>query len=393
MTDRLRILYIYPDTISPSPDKRRNALHFLGRFLSGDVLAVTIPSERNTPEAMAAAAEAIGGFQFCSTRVAGAPRLLRKPAQILKFLQTAIARRASGGPYDAIIAHGVYRTGMVGLLLSLAWRRPLMIELMGHPYRGFELDKRLIGRFKRLVAPYFVSLVFRRSHAIRLLYPSQIADLGSTVTESLVPRMHVFHSFVPVSCVAQGPALRSREILFVGFPWYLKGVDILISAFLRLADDFPDVTLRIVGYCPDVAPWKELAGHHPRVMFSGPLPNEQVVEMMRNAAVFVLPSRTEAMGRVLLEAMAAGTPVIAARVDGVPHYIRDGLDGLLFDREDVEGLETALRRVLMAPDEAQVRAERAREKTLRDYSEERYAQLFSEAVLSAIERFSRTSNN
>jgi glycosyltransferase involved in cell wall biosynthesis len=56
------------------------------------------------------------------------------------------------------------------------------------------------------------------------------------------------------------------------------------------------------------------------------------------------------MPRVLIEAMASGKPIIAARVGGIPHYITHGETGLLFDREDVETLAKLLREVLTDPD-------------------------------------------
>jgi glycosyltransferase involved in cell wall biosynthesis len=67
------------------------------------------------------------------------------------------------------------------------------------------------------------------------------------------------------------------------------------------------------------------------------------------------------MPRVLIEAMAAGRPVIASRVGGIPHYIRDGETGLLFRREDVQGLTAALRRLLGSPQVATRLAANGRE--------------------------------
>lgn len=64
---------------------------------------------------------------------------------------------------------------------------------------------------------------------------------------------------------------------------------------------------------------------------------------LRAADVFVLPSAAEACPMALLQAMACGTPVIASRAGGIPEIVRDGVDGLLVDPGDVEGLTAALR--------------------------------------------------
>ena len=67
---------------------------------------------------------------------------------------------------------------------------------------------------------------------------------------------------------------------------------------------------------------------------------------MGHCGVFVLPSRTEAMGRVLLEAMACAKPRIGSRVGGIPTLIEHDVDGLLFRSENVDELEQQLRRLM-----------------------------------------------
>jgi glycosyltransferase involved in cell wall biosynthesis len=90
------------------------------------------------------------------------------------------------------------------------------------------------------------------------------------------------------------------------------------------------------------------------------------------------------MPRVLIEAMAAGRPVVAAKVGGIPHYIRDGENGLLFDREDAEGLSRALGRLLGDPGTAALLASNG-EKCIASRLSDRcwvqgMTQLLSEAV-------------
>ena len=67
---------------------------------------------------------------------------------------------------------------------------------------------------------------------------------------------------------------------------------------------------------------------------------------MAGCSLFVLPSRTEAMGRVLLEAMACKKPIIASNVGGIPEIIKDGYNGLLFESENVDDLAEKIRLVL-----------------------------------------------
>jgi glycosyltransferase involved in cell wall biosynthesis len=90
------------------------------------------------------------------------------------------------------------------------------------------------------------------------------------------------------------------------------------------------------------------------------------------------------MPRVLIEAMAAGRPVIASRVGGIPHYIRDGETGLLFEREDVQGLTRALRRILGSREAAARLATNGREYVSRQLSDRCWVQDMRRTVEMAL---------
>jgi glycosyltransferase involved in cell wall biosynthesis len=77
---------------------------------------------------------------------------------------------------------------------------------------------------------------------------------------------------------------------------------------------------------------------HPRIYHHKPVPYEEMPEHIGSCGMFVLPSRSEAMGRVLIEAMAAGKPRIGSNIEGIPSVINDGIDGLLFQTENVDAL-------------------------------------------------------
>lgn len=108
-----------------------------------------------------------------------------------------------------------------------------------------------------------------------------------------------------------------------------------------------------------------------RVVFPGPIPNEEVPRYMANAAVFAYPSRGgEGIPRALLEAMACGAAVVASRVSGIPEAVIDGETGMLVGRQDVEGLARALEMLLA--DEAMARrlGRNARDKIVNEFSHE-----------------------
>jgi len=144
------------------------------------------------------------------------------------------------------------------------------------------------------------------------------------------------------------PALRATlgldpTLPVVGFFGRLerrKGVDVLLDAAARVHTKLP-VTFLLVGDGPMAAPLATrttAAGIPARLVgWRGDVP-----DLMRLCAVVVLPSRQEAFGRVLIEAMAAGVPVVATAVGGIPEVCVDGVTALLVPPEDPDALAVAI---------------------------------------------------
>lgn len=146
------------------------------------------------------------------------------------------------------------------------------------------------------------------------------------------------------------------DLLFVGRLDPQKGVDLLLDALRRL----PGTTLRIVGDGPQGEELRRTAADPAlaeRITFAGALDPHGVRAHMATAGALVLPSRTENYPLVLLEAMAAGVPVVATAVGGVAELLDDGAAGWLAPPRDPAALADVLRRMASDPD---ARAERVR---------------------------------
>jgi glycosyltransferase involved in cell wall biosynthesis len=119
-----------------------------------------------------------------------------------------------------------------------------------------------------------------------------------------------------------------------------KGVDVLLDAAARVQAKLPAAFV-LVGGGPLRAPLaaRAAAAGLP-ARFVGQ--RDDVPELLRLCAVVVLPSRQEAFGRVLIEAMAAGVPVVATAVGGIPEVCTDGVTGLLVPPEDPDALAAAI---------------------------------------------------
>ena len=163
--------------------------------------------------------------------------------------------------------------------------------------------------------------------------------------------------------------LPDRYLLFVGRIASNKGLPFLFEAFARLPrPERP--TLVLMG--PD---WGERAsleaqarrrGIEADVRWLGPVPEPAAYRgVVRGAQALVLPSEWEAYGLVLLDAMAAGTPIVATDVGAVGEVLDHGRVGRLVPYGDPAGLEAALREALEEPGTTRDRAARARERVQR----------------------------
>jgi glycosyltransferase involved in cell wall biosynthesis len=122
-------------------------------------------------------------------------------------------------------------------------------------------------------------------------------------------------------------------------PW--KGIDHLMAALRRV----PDLRLLVAGDGPMAGPWQQQAadmGLTARVTFLGRVPRERLALYMKAADYLALYSGYEGMSHTLLEALHAGTPVIASDKGGNPEVVQHGVNGLLVPYVDVEALAAAL---------------------------------------------------
>lgn len=161
----------------------------------------------------------------------------------------------------------------------------------------------------------------------------------------VIPNAVDFARFTPARAKRDGDS-GPRTVLFAGRLLALKGIDTLLHAAARMN---PDVRFLFAGP-GEVAPWTALAselGLGPdRCQFLGRVPYSEMVQLYRSVDVVVLPSFSESCPLVALEAMACGTPFIAADSGGVSEIVRDGETGWLFPPGDAGALASRIETVL-----------------------------------------------
>lgn len=153
-------------------------------------------------------------------------------------------------------------------------------------------------------------------------------------------------------------------LLFAGRIAKAKGVDLLISALPQVMKQVPDTHLVIIGedfgfrkQCEEQA---KALGLEKFITWTGKTTRDQLIGAYQNASTFVFPSRFEAFGIVLLEAGAAGCPIVATNGSAIPYIVRNEKTGLLFEPENVADLASKTITILSNGIVAKEMAETAR---------------------------------
>jgi len=276
------------------------------------------------------------------------------------------------------------KAGLLGRLAAWVARVPVVVHTPhGHVFYGhfgpalsrfFLLVERMLSRITdHLVAltpgeaEDYVDLGVMPPHKISVI-PSGI-DLRR-FTDARVDRLSKRRELgLPPAALAIG---------FVGWLLPIKGLSFLVRAMPGVLARHPESLLVLVGKGDDEVQLRSLAdslGLNGRVLFLGW--RADVDEILPCFDLLVLPSLNEGMGRVLVEAMAAGVPIVASRTGGVPDLVWDGQNGLLVPPADSHALEQAV--VELLGDEGERRRMAARGQRLcGQYSAESMVRQLSE---------------
>jgi len=217
--------------------------------------------------------------------------------------------------------------------------------------RVFFLLERLMGRMTD-------GLIFESDYARRAY--------GRLIGASGPPRRVIPNGLGPQDFEPIAPNPDAASFLFIGELRALKGVDVLLEALARLVPTHP-VRAVIVGAGPDADAFKARShalGLDAHVTFPGAMPARTAFPL---GHCLVVPSRAESFPYVVLEAAAAGRPLIASDVGGIPEIVA-GTETRLIAPGSVDALTTALAETLADPDGAKVRAEELRANVARKFT-------------------------
>jgi glycosyltransferase involved in cell wall biosynthesis len=176
---------------------------------------------------------------------------------------------------------------------------------------------------------------------------------------------------------------RPTKITMVACLRQEKRIEVLIASVPRILTRYPDVEFQIVGDGRCREQLMEVAtalGVLPQVRFMGH--RDDVPAILSESDLFVLPSESEASPNVILEAMAAGLPVVASNVGGIPELVTDGVTGSLVPPADSDALAAALLDLLDHPGRATAFGQAGRARIEQEYSFDRMVMQFETLYLS-----------
>lgn len=176
-------------------------------------------------------------------------------------------------------------------------------------------------------------------------------------------------------------------IFFIGRHEPRKGLAVLLDALTGLP---PDIRLWVGSDGPETDELQRRSAGDPRIEWLGRISETEKLARLRGADLFCAPSlRGESFGVVLLEAMAAETPIVASELPGYAKVARSGLDAVLVEPGDVGALATAIQKVLHDDDQANRLVDNGRERVSEfsmDRQASRYLEIYEETLASPSSR-------
>ena len=275
---------------------------------------------------------------------------------------------------DLIHLNGVGSDTFYHLMIISAVRLPLFITLHGMPMVRLRQEN---------------NLFHRAIHSAR--WVSAVSQSVLNETQDLIPEI-VTHSSViynglempdlqPTSLPFEKPIL-----LCLGRLVRHKGFDLAINAFSEIQKQFPESQMIIAGEGPEKpALVKQVQSMHlnKTIRFTGQVEPDNVSELINSTTIIIMPSRREPFGLVAVQAGQMARPVIATRIDGLPEVIDHEQTGLLVEKQSVQAIVAAIKKLLTNPELTRTLGNNARKKAKNQFDlnfcasqyHERYIQL------------------
>jgi len=285
------------------------------------------------------------GFTMClrpPMDAAGSPRSVASFLGFFPFTLIRIMRLLVAEKIDIVNIHYPGDAGIYFAVACLLLGRKLVISVHGADFFPEGKPKQMSFAMRCLLAA---------AHAV--VAPSQafVEDVVRFAPQ-VKSKSWAIHNGVNLAEFAHETSSveQGREyVLCIAHQSEKKAIEVLISAFSFIKNEFPSIDLVLVGEGPTRPLLEQMTaqlGLGERVRFVGWKTRTEIAVLLKGCRAFALPSRSEPFGIVITEAMACSKPVVATRVGGIPEIIEHERNGLLVTPDNPQELAGALKRIL-----------------------------------------------
>lgn len=315
------------------------------------------------------AADPLGTRCLHGVRVVGLPSLrprLLGGAFFYAFAPVIAAAMAVARAGTVVLCQSPYDAYGLLLLRRLipGRRRPrVVVEVHG----DWRTASRLYGSgWRRVLSPAADRMAvwsIRHADRVRPVGPSMQRLVQNAGYQGSIDPYVAFVDFTKFSSCRSTPLPGEPRALFIGVLERYKAPEVLLDAWRTVSETLPDATLSIVGQGAlgnALRAQVMSLGLDDSVQFLGSVPHEQIADLLDSSTCLVLPSRSEGLPRVALEAMSRGRPIVGSTGGGIPDVIEDGINGRLVPPEHSSALAHALIEVLSEGSRATAMGEEGR---------------------------------
>jgi 1,2-diacylglycerol 3-alpha-glucosyltransferase len=275
-------------------------------------------------------------------------RIVVSPSDMLDYLRKERV--------DIVHCHGIASMAILSLTAARALELPHLLTFHTIANEAIKYYS-FLGLREDLMVPLvwvYLRNMLRRPHVViapsRPVKDELVANGVEARSWDVIPTGVDCTRFSPSN---RDPAILARHglegkrvMLHVGRLSHEKRLDIVLRGMAEIAPSRPDLRLLVAGSGPAEAHYRDLCGSlglSGRVVFAGFMPDDELAGAYATCDMLVLASTFETQGLVVLEAMASGTPVAGMRFRAIPEFVKEGVNGCLFDEEScAEGMARCL---------------------------------------------------
>ncbi len=265
--------------------------------------------------------------------------------------------------YDIIFQSGVI-FGPIGLKVN----KPYCLGILDNTYLigkkgrsrpvGLQLSNKFVAHEERIY--HLANQIFVMSrHVKKSLIEDYSVESNKIAITGMCPNVIPKGKFSP-----NDKKYSSKRILLIGMNFCQKGGFELLKAFTKVREKIEDCQLIVIG--------DRIKSDIEGVIFKGVVGHQDIANELELANIYVMPSKKEAFGIALIEAMAFSTPCIATNIEAIPEIIQHGVTGFIVEPNNIDELSERMTTLLESP---------SLSKKMGAQGRKRYASLFSEAQI------------